>query len=82
MYAAPPLTAMRRSNATCTAADVNGVPSWKVTPFRRWNVYTVFVLFAVHEVASRGAIFTVSVSFAYCTSPSYVLRTIARPLFA
>ena len=70
MYAAPPLTAMRRLNATSTAAEVNGVPSWNFTPWRRWNVYTSWVGLTSHDSASRGAISTLSVLFLYCTSPS------------
>ena len=82
MYDAPPSTAMRRSNATWTAALVNGVPSWNVTPSCRWNVNSVLSGLASQLVASRGAIPMASPSILYWTRPSYVLRMSAWPLLA
>ncbi len=42
-----------RSIENTTSSAVNGVPSWKTTPRRRWKRHTVG-LRASHEVASEG----------------------------
>src|SRR5579859_1138812 len=39
---------------TLTSLALSGVPSWKVTPGRRWNVHVVPVRF--HDVARAGRI--------------------------
>src|SRR5215471_8757076 len=43
-----------RSIENTTAAALNGVPSWKRTPWRRWKVYVLPSGEISHEVASSG----------------------------
>ena len=69
MYAGPPFTARRRWKSACTAAEVKGVPSWKVTPRRRWKVKTVCAALADQEVARPGTMVAVGPS-EYFTRPS------------
>jgi len=50
-----------------TAADVNGVPSWNLTPDRSTNVQVRPSGVTLHDVASEG---TISPFAFHCTSPS------------
>src|SRR5260221_7432928 len=43
-----------RSKVNLTAAALNGVPSWNLTPCRSLNVYSVAVSLTLHSVASPG----------------------------
>ena len=51
---AEPSTVWARSMLALTAAASNGVPSWNVTPSRRWNVSVVPSSLNSHSVASPG----------------------------
>jgi len=44
-----------RSIENTTSSAIRGVPSWKVTPRRRWKRHTVGLRIS-HEVASAGMI--------------------------
>ena len=52
------------------AADVNGVPSWKVTPWRSLKVKTLLSGDAVQLVASAGSRVGVAVPVLYVSRPS------------
>src|SRR5574337_1771841 len=48
------LPLIRRSRLNTTASALNGVPSWNLTPWRRWKVSVRPSLAISHEVASSG----------------------------
>jgi hypothetical protein len=79
LYAGPPATAVLRAQDAPTAAEVNGVPLWKRTPWRRWNVCTLWSAELVQLAARAGMILAVVVSRAYLTSPSYTLVVMFSP---
>src|SRR5260370_28911504 len=62
-----------------TACALNGVLSWKSTPWRRWKVQSVLLALDVQEVASTPSIVVVLVPCIW-TSPSYRMRTVAGPV--
>ena len=50
------------------ALELNGVPSWKVTPGRSWNVHSVALALEAQEVARAGTSL-LSATF-HCRRPS------------
>ena len=48
------MTDSLRSNDALTASDLNGVPSWNLTPSRSLSVKTLLSGDAVYSVASKG----------------------------
>src|SRR5690606_37630546 len=69
-----------RSKLNFTASALNGVPSWKVTPSRRLNVYSNPSSEMVQSVASAGSIS--SVPGVLRTSPSYTFTAMRKSLDA
>jgi hypothetical protein len=53
MKLAPPWS-LAASMEAFTAAEVIGVPSWKVTPLRRWKVQVSLSALASHDSARAG----------------------------
>ena len=61
-----------RSNVALTAAALNGVPSWKRTPWRSLKVQVSLSSDVLHEVASAGCMLPASSGF---TSVSWMCIT-------
>ena len=60
----------QRSKLAQTASALNGVPSWNLTPSRRWNVHVRPSLLVSHDVARDG---TTSEVPGFCANAGLVI---------